>query len=85
MLFYVLLQINKIIKENSKGTVNHCARDHAESEICPVSAEPGNFILSAVSGEAPGRVDCDKLRGDPVDAEPHPPHQDGDIQSLEDL
>ena len=47
--------------------------------------EPGNFILSTVSGEATGRVDCDKLRGDPVDAEPHPPHQDGDIQPLEDL
>ncbi len=51
----------------------------------PRHTEPGNFILSTVSGEATGRVDCDELRGDPVDAEPHPPHQDGDIQPLEDL
>ncbi len=77
--------MNKILKENSKGTVYHCARDQAEFEICPGSAEPGNYILSTVSGEATGRVDCDELRGDPVDAEPHPPHQDGDIQPLEDL
>jgi hypothetical protein len=41
----LLLQKNKIGKENSKGTINHCARDLAESEICPGSAEPGNFIL----------------------------------------
>jgi hypothetical protein len=80
-----MLQKNKMFKQNSKRTINHFARDHAESEICPGTAEPGDFILSTVSGEATGRVDCDKLRGDPVDAEPHPPHQDGDIQPLEDL
>jgi hypothetical protein len=46
---------------------------------------PGEEACCDDAGEAPGRVDCDQLRGYPVDEEPHPPHQDGELQRLEDL